>query len=131
MKRSKKKLAIAALLAGSVVVSATSCHKSNPTVYGPPEEFQTQQEENGDAGTTGAAGEANSASGITNEAGTISVTGETNGVFVPDDNMNEDVYGPPDDFLTEDENGEAGEANEDFDPDDNTNAPVYGPPEGM
>lgn len=92
MKRSKKKLAIAALLAGSVVVSATSCHKSNPAVYGPPEEFQTQKEENGSGGTnseagiTGAAGEANSAVGVTNE------------VFVPDDNMNEDVYGPPSDM---------------------------------
>ncbi len=112
MKRSKKKLAIAALLAGSVVVSATSCHKSNPTVYGPPEEFKTQkEEENGsggassEAGITGAAGETNSTAGITNEAGTIStsgennsVTGETNGIFVPDDNMNEDVYGPPSDM---------------------------------
>ena len=112
MKRSKKKLAIAALLAGSVVVSATSCHKSNPAVYGPPEEFQTQkEEENGsggassEAGITGTAGETNSTAGITNEAGTIStsgennsVTGETNGVFVPDDNMNEDVYGPPSDM---------------------------------
>ena len=93
MKRSKKKLAIAALLAGSVVVSATSCHKSNPAVYGPPEEFQTQKEEengsggtNSEAGITGAAGEANSAAGVTNE------------VFVPDDNMNEDVYGPPSDM---------------------------------
>ena len=89
MKKSKKKLAVAALLAGSVVVSATSCHKSNPTVY----EFQTQKEEengsggtNSEAGITGAAGEANSAAG------------ETNGVFVPDDNMNEDVYGPPSDM---------------------------------
>ena len=51
MKKSKKKLAVAALLAGSVVVSATSCHKSNPAVYGPPEEFQTQkEEENGSGG---------------------------------------------------------------------------------
>ena len=93
MKKSKKKLAVAALLAGSVVVSATSCHKSNPAVYGPPEEFQTQKEEengsggtNSGAGITGAAGEANSAAGVTNE------------VFVPDDNMNEDVYGPPSDM---------------------------------
>lgn len=92
MKKSKKKLAVAALLAGSVVVSATSCHKSNPTVYGPPEVFQTQkEEENGSGGTS-------SEAGITNEAGTISVTGEANGVFVPDDNMNEDVYGPPSDM---------------------------------
>ena len=87
MKKSKKKLAIAALLAGSVVVSATSCRQSNPTVYGPPEEIQTQQEEeNGSGGTTGSAGEANSATGV------------TNGVFVPDDNINEDVYGPPADM---------------------------------
>lgn len=99
MKKSKKKLAVAALLAGSVVVSATSCHKSNPAVYGPPEEFQTQkEEENGSGGTssetgttseagkTGAAGEANSAGGKTND------------VFAPDDNMNEDVYGPPPDM---------------------------------
>ena len=33
-----------------------------------------------------------------NEAGTISATGVTNGVFVPDDNINEDVYGPPADM---------------------------------
>ena len=86
MKKSKKKLAVAALLAGSVVVSATSCHKSNPTVYGPPEEFQTQkEEENGSGGT-------NSEAGITGAAGV------TNEVFVPDDNMNEDVYGPPADM---------------------------------
>jgi hypothetical protein len=99
MKKSKKKLAIAALLAGSVVVSATSCRQSNPAVYGPPEEFQTQkEEENGSGGTTGSAGEANSATGITNEAGTNSATGVTNGVFVPDDNINEDVYGPPADM---------------------------------
>ena len=83
MKKSKKKLAVAALLAGSVVVSATSCHKSNPAVYGPPEEFQTQQEENGAGGASGA---------------TNSTAGETNEVFVPDDNMNEDVYGPPADM---------------------------------
>ena len=108
MKKSKKKLAIAALLAGSVVVSATSCrqsNQSNPTVYGPPEEVQTQQgEENGSGGTTGSAGstgtagEANSSAGITNEAGTNSATGVTNGVFVSDDNINEDVYGPPADM---------------------------------
>ena len=102
MKKSKKKLAIAALLAGSVVVSATSCrqsNQSNPTVYGPPEEIQTkQEEENGSGGTTGSAGEANSATGVTNEAGTNSATGVTNGVFVPDDNINEDVYGPPADM---------------------------------
>ena len=77
MKKSKKKLAVAALLAGSVVVSATSCHKSNPTGSGGT---------NSEAGITGAAGEANSAAGVTNE------------VFVPDDNMNEDVYGPPADM---------------------------------
>ena len=98
MKKSKKKLAIAALLAGSVVVSATSCHKSNPVVYGPPEEVQTQQGENGAGGASGAAGEANSATCVTNEAGTNSATGVTNGGFVPDDNINEDVYGPPADL---------------------------------
>ena len=74
-----------ALLAGSVVVSATSCHKSNPVVYGPPEEVQTQQEDNG-------------AGGASSAAGTSSAAGETNEVFVPDDNMNEDVYGPPADM---------------------------------
>ena len=52
----------------------------------------------GSAGSTGTAGEANSSAGITNEAGTISATGVTNGVFVPDDNINEDVYGPPADM---------------------------------
>lgn len=59
-------------MAGSVVISATSCHRNqaNPAVYGPPEEFQTQEEENGAAG-------------------------ETKEDFTPDDNMNEDVYGPP------------------------------------
>ncbi len=87
MKKSKKKLAVAALLAGSVVVSATSCHRSNPTVYGPPEEFQTQkEEENGSGGTNSEAGITGGAAGVTNE------------VFVPDDNMNEDVYGPPSDM---------------------------------
>ena len=75
MKKSKKKLAIAALLAGSVVVSATSCHKSNPAVYGPPEEVHTQDREN--------------------SATSASNTGSTTEGFVPDDNMNEDVYGPP------------------------------------
>ena len=71
MKKSKKKLAAAALLAGSVVLSATSCHR-NPTVYGPPEELRTG-DENGAAG-------------------------ETKEEFSPDDNMNEDVYGPPADM---------------------------------
>ena len=98
MKRSKKKLAIAALLAGSVVVSATSCHKSNPVVYGPPEEVQTQQGENGAGGASGAAGEAGTNSGAGVSGATNSAAGETNEVFVPDDNMNEDVYGPPADM---------------------------------
>ena len=91
-------------------IEEKTCHccaagQSNPTVYGPPEEVQTQQEEEngsggttGSAGSTGTAGEANSSAGITNEAGTISATGVTNGVFVPDDNINEDVYGPPADM---------------------------------
>ena len=98
MKKSKKKLAVAALLAGSVVVSATSCHKSNPTVYGPPEEFQTQQEENGAGGASGATGTTSEA-GKTGAAGEAnSAGGKTNDIFAPDDNMNEDVYGPPPDM---------------------------------
>lgn len=74
MKKSKKKLAVAALLAGSVAISATSCNR-NVCVYGPPEEVHTQDRENS---TTSA-----------------SNTGSTTEGFVPDDNMNEDVYGPP------------------------------------
>ena len=89
MKKSGKKLAIAAILAGSVIASASGCQQ-NVTVYGPPEDFATEDHAN-------EANEAYSAeaSEVSNEeASNEGASGEYN----PDDNMIEDVYGPPMDY---------------------------------
>lgn len=81
MKKSGKKLAIAAILAGAVVVSMQAC-QNNVAVYGPPPMD----------------------SDAANEAGSESEAAENNepteepDEYNPEDNMMEDVYGPPADY---------------------------------
>ncbi len=73
MKKSGRKLAIAAILAGSVIAGVSSCQK-NACVYGPPEDR---------------ANEADSAE-------TSEVSGDNE--YDPEENITPDVYGPPSDF---------------------------------
>ncbi len=70
MKKSRKKLAIAAILAGSVMTSMASCQR-NVAVYGPPPED------------------------VSREADTGEDAAEASEDYDPDENMNVDVYGPP------------------------------------
>jgi len=61
---------------------------------------------------------------------TETTTTEPEEVFSSEDNINQDVYGPPEDFDPSDnENTEVYGAPEYFDPTDNLNQDVYGPPE--
>ena len=45
MKKSGKKLAITAILAGSVIAAVSACQQ-NVTVYGPPEDFTNENSNN-------------------------------------------------------------------------------------
>ena len=78
MKKSGKKLAIAAILAGAVVASLQSC-QNNVAVYGPP---PMDQDAANEAGSGAATTENQEISEDPNE-------------YKPDDNMMPDVYGPP------------------------------------
>ena len=78
MKKSRKKLAIAANLAGAVAASLQAC-QNNVAVYGPPPMDQD------------AANEASSGA-ATN--GDHEISEEPN-EYDPDENMMPDVYGPP------------------------------------
>ena len=78
MKKSGKKLAIAAVLAGAVVASLKSC-QNNVAVYGPPPMDKD------------AANEENSGAAATENH---EVSEEPND-YKPDENMMPDVYGPP------------------------------------
>lgn len=84
MKKSGRKLAIAAILAGSVIASVSSCQQ-NVAVYGPPEDFVNENSENNSAETAEVSSDEVSSEGASDE-------------FNPDDNMIEDVYGPPMDY---------------------------------
>ena len=77
MKKSGKKLAITAILAGSVIAAVSACQQ-NVTVYGPPEDL---------------ANEANS----NNETSKPSEESSSED-YDPEENMIEDVYGPPMDY---------------------------------
>lgn len=77
MKKSGKKLAITAILAGSVIAAVSACQQ-NVAVYGPPEDF---------------ANEANS----NNETSKPSEESSSED-YDPEENMIEDVYGPPMDY---------------------------------
>jgi len=78
MKKSGKKLAIAAILAGAAVASLQAC-QNNVAVYGPPPMDQD------------AANEASSGAATTEDH---EISEEPN-EYKPDENMMPDVYGPP------------------------------------
>ena len=81
MKKSGKKLAIAAILTGAVVVYMQAC-QHNVALYGPPPM------------DTDVANEASSeAEAVENNEPT-----EEPDEYKPEDNMMEDVYGPPADY---------------------------------
>lgn len=84
MKKSGKKLAIAAILAGAVVVSMQAC-QNNVAVYGPPPM------------DSDAANEASSEA----EAVENNESSEEPDEYNPEDNMIEGVYGPPVDYKGE------------------------------
>ena len=84
MKKSGKKLAIAAILAGAVVVSMQTCQYNTP-LYGPPPM------------DSDAANEASSEA----EAVENNESSEEPDEYNPEDNMIEGVYGPPVDYKGE------------------------------
>lgn len=81
MKKSRKKLAITAILAGSVIAAVSACQQ-NVTVYGPPEDFTNENSNN----------EASKPSG---EKPSEESSSED---YDPEENIIEDVYGPPMDY---------------------------------
>ena len=81
MKKSGKKLAITAILAGSVIAAVSACQQ-NVTVYGPPEDFTNENSNN----------EASKPSG---EKPSEESSSED---YDPEENIIEDVYGPPMDY---------------------------------
>ena len=90
MKKSLKKLAFGAALTASAFTFA-ACQNSMTTVYGPPPEEFTSEE-----------------------------------------NINEDVYGPPlPDSIPPEEEEDKTATTEKYNPDENSEPAVYGPPEDM
>ena len=81
MKKSRKKLAITAILAGSVIAAVSACQQ-NVTVYGPPEDFTNENSNN-------------EASKPSEEKPSEESSSED---YDPEENMIEDVYGPPMDY---------------------------------
>lgn len=117
------------LAAGTIFTVVSNMHACT---YGPPPEsmapssdikvYDTSQndssEVNDDTTTT---------SETTTTTTTTTTTKASDPSFDPDDNLNVDVYGPPEDF--EPKETEATQPNDDYDPDINLNECVYGPPE--
>ena len=81
MKKSGKKLAITAILAGSVIAAVSACQQ-NVTVYGPPEDFTNENSNN-------------EALKPSEEKPSEESSSED---YDPEENMIEDVYGPPMDY---------------------------------
>ena len=81
MMKSRKKLAITAILAGSVIAAVSACQQ-NVTVYGPPEDFTNENSNN-------------EASKPSEEKPSEESSSED---YDPEENMIEDVYGPPMDY---------------------------------
>ena len=75
MKKSGRKLAIAAILAGSVIATMGSCQR-NVSVYGPPPEDHVNA----------------------NEADSAETSEVSDDKYYPEDNITPDVYGPPSEF---------------------------------
>ena len=86
MKKSGKKLAITAILAGSVIAAVSACQQ-NVTVYGPPEDF-TNENSNNEALKP-------SEEKPSEEKPSEESSSED---YDPEENMIEDVYGPPMDY---------------------------------
>ena len=106
------------ILGGTIFSTAANMHAC---VYGPPESLGLNQ-----------SSDIKTYDDSQNERQTTVTT--TNTEFRPEDNENEDVYGPPEYFGAEpeepDDPEEESSAPEDsFDPEENLNVCVYGPPE--
>ena len=82
MKKSGKRLAITAILTGSVIATASACQQ-NVGVYGPPEDFANEANSN------------NETSKPSEEKPSEESSSED---YDPEENMIEDVYGPPMDY---------------------------------
>ena len=82
MKKSGKRLAITAILTGSVIATASACQQ-NVGVYGPPEDFANEASSNAE---TSKPSEENPLEEKPSED------------YDPEENMIEDVYGPPMDY---------------------------------
>ena len=87
MKKSGKKLAITAILAGSVIAAVSACQQ-NVTVYGPPEDLANEANSNNE--TSKPSEEKPSEEKPSEESSSED--------YDPEENMIEDVYGPPMDY---------------------------------
>ena len=94
MRKSGKKLAIAAVLAGSVMAVAAAC-QNNAAVYGPPPEDISHEGDSNEGSTE--------YSEVYDEenSGSFDSQDDVYEEYDPDDNMNVDVYGPPSDDREE------------------------------
>lgn len=82
MKKSGKRLAITAILTGSVIAAASACQQ-NVCVYGPPEDLANEASSNAET------------SKPSEEKPSEEKPSED---YDPEENMIEDVYGPPMDY---------------------------------
>ena len=87
MKKSGKRLAITAILTGSVIATASACQQ-NVGVYGPPEDFANEASSNAE---TSKPSEENPLEEKSSEE-------KPSEDYDPEENMIEDVYGPPMDY---------------------------------
>ena len=99
MKKSGKKLAIAAVLAGSVMAVSAAC-QNNVAVYGPPPEDISHEGDSNEGST-----EYSEVYEIDDNENSESYASQDDAYedYDPDDNMNVEVYGPPEDFDTDEE----------------------------
>ena len=92
MKKSGKKLAITAILAGFVIASMSACQK-NAVVYGPPEDYVNEADSNAD---TSRPTEENADTSKSSEEDVKTI--EPSGDYDPEENLTETVYGPPSEY---------------------------------
>ena len=102
MKKSGKKLAITAILAGFVIASMSACQK-NAVVYGPPEDYVNEADSNADTSRpteenadTSRPTEENADTSKSSEEDVKTI--EPSGDYDPEENLTETVYGPPSEY---------------------------------
>ena len=114
MKKAGRKLAFGAAVM-TAALNLTACNNRNAAVYGPPESGKPETDLSTEAESVKPEAESGTQTEQRVETELITETEAALTEFDPDDNLNNDVYGPPEDFEMK----------------NNMIPAVYGPPEDM